>query len=188
MAARKNLDKTLKTKEAWIWEQVRAAVPLKQICKELDIAVSNFQGWVKRDPERQEEYLAAKRDSAEAHMDRAREVLEARVEDPELTSAQSGLVKALSGHHARMAEVRDRETFGKGADVQVNVLTAGEDFAAALTKHGQRLDRLAAPAPNAGNPFHALRAERLEAERKMIETRKAASEKIVDADFEIEED
>jgi transposase-like protein len=78
--------------------------------------------WLRMDPSgrREELFQAARKASAEAHADRAGEVLEEV--DPHLaTSPMVQLANSRSNYHRWMAEVRDRDTFGNKPAAVVNV-------------------------------------------------------------------
>jgi hypothetical protein len=136
----RNLNVELKPREEEIWDWVRECVTLKVICERLEIkSIRSLRAWIDRDEDRSAAYAAAKKDSAEAHAQKAKEVLEAKVDDENMSSAQAGVVKSLSNWHMKLAQVRDRETFGeKGTEVNVAIINPADEHLKALMLYGKR--------------------------------------------------
>lgn len=152
MASRPKLRKTIKMiedrgGERWFLEQVAEGRSLNSISSELDCSRWLLYDWMKRPQgdetgkerhERMKRAMAeARKMSAEAHAETAGEILDALVEKDLLTSADVKLASERAGYRRWLAEVRDRETFGKSPDTQVTVVNAGGLHLDALRNRGR---------------------------------------------------
>lgn len=120
--------------EAELFERVARGDSISAIVSDLGIARSSFYRFCSSTPKRAEMFAAAKAASADAHIEKAEQVLEDAAKDKELSSAHSQIAGARSRLHQWLAEKRAPAEYGS-VPAQM-IIQAGDLHFQALIQYG----------------------------------------------------
>jgi transposase-like protein len=116
-----------------VWSLVRSGMYIKDVAQSFGVSYDTLMDWVKRGgPERSRGYDEAKRDSADALVERGLVTLEEA--DEQLTSAVNKAAK-IADYLKWMAAKRDRKQYGDGPSTAI-VVDMGQLHLDALRARG----------------------------------------------------
>ena len=130
-----------------IFEAISDGLSIGKVCEKFGITSRKmFYDWKKNKPELEDKFQAAKKFSAEAHLELAETALDALDKQSHLTSPEVALVMGKVKYRQWLAGVRDKEQYGPQdtARIQINI---GDLHMAALQSPGARPQIAAAPVP-----------------------------------------
>lgn len=122
--------------EEVVFSRIRGGDYLSKIAKELDVSRGLLWDAIRRDDARRQAYEDAKLESADAHVEKAGEVLDDLDDIRDPTSAQVSRAKAQADHRKWLAAKRDRTQYGDDPLVAVGALDLGQLFLHALQEGG----------------------------------------------------
>ena len=135
--------------DEWIFDMLAEGLPVKRIAARTDlpghgpVSRSYLYRWRDKSPERVAAWAKAIRDGAHALAEDAGDYMDKLDEDP--TSAQVAKAKGQYEHRKWLAAKRNKEAYGDGPAVLVNVLGAGELHLDALRQLEHMNPQLALP-------------------------------------------